>query len=46
MKTISKPAIVALLTAALGFTSLAPSFARGSRPRRSCRRCAKARPRP
>ncbi|KFC66960.1 hypothetical protein FF80_02347 [Devosia sp. LC5] len=27
MKTISKPAIVALLTAALGFTSLAPSFA-------------------
>jgi hypothetical protein len=27
MKTISKPAIVALLTAALGLTSLAPSFA-------------------
>lgn len=32
MKTISKPAIVALLTAALGFTSLAPSFAQEAAP--------------
>lgn len=32
MKTISKPAIVALLTAALGLTSLAPSFAQEAAP--------------